>query len=59
MTPFEMKTLAERRFGGDWLRLLASETAVNERTVRRWADGTCRITGRVESHILHVCGVGA
>ena len=45
MTPFELQALAVKRFGAkDWLRRLASETGVNERTVRLWSNGETPIT---------------
>lgn len=56
MTPFELQALAVKRFGAkDWLRRLASETGVNERTVRRWSNGETPITERAAGHIRLVC----
>ena len=56
MTPFELHTLAVKRFGeNDWLKKLAHETGVNERTVRRWWNGEAPITERVAGHVRLVC----
>jgi len=56
MSPFELRTLAEAKFGkARWLVKLAAETGVNVPTVERWARGEWRITEKVATHVRAVC----
>ena len=58
MSPEEFRHLARQHYQNDhsWLSKIASDLGVHPRTVRRWAEGECPITDRIEKHIMLVFG---
>lgn len=52
MTPTKLKTYGEFLHGEYWMRPLARDLHINDRTVRRWASGACAMPPRIESELL-------
>lgn len=56
MSPFELKSLAARKFGPErWLQGLAYAMGVSERTIRRWAAGEIPIKARIAAQVEQAC----
>lgn len=53
MTPEEFTTMASAMYQGNsyWVRYLAADMGVTERSVRRWSDGSVRVDDRTASHL--------
>ena len=55
MTPTKLKTYGEFLHGEYWMRPLARDLHINDRTVRRWASGDYAMPDRIESEIIRLC----
>jgi len=43
MTPAELNSICEKRYGPRWQSALARELVRDPRTIRRWASGECPV----------------